>query len=533
MPNHKKSDEKKIRDRRKKMDKRKDKRIESFKKKKIEKIKETVELVKLKKQVEDSTRKINGLKAQLWSRNPPPQLHATTNERNSHGPCTRTSTPNMCKKGVSGYHRSGLGTVSVSQPCFLKKSNEVPNLPTTTKLSKDVIETLLVDGQQVLLGRGSFGCVSLGKMKYLCTVVAIKELLAPNDSLDELVREARIMQLLLQSPFFPYVYGTMDTRSSLVMEFVGEEFVEGAVTRYRSRTLHDFLSGTLQENDRQHLPKMCLNIAEGIEFMHKKGILHNDLKENNVLLGVCHQEVGYFPKICDFGKATSVQNPKVYNIKQGTKKHGIYDKYRHLAHELRNFQGQGSQKPTAMDKLKHCIECNEEFPTRSFQRHKYKCYDFEKRTWKAHDANSVEGHQQPGSSRTSDLRYNHIDDVNSSDSEVDSVVVDDIVMEDLDEAAYMSDASTDVQEEVVMSSATNDDDGNNPGKPDWSDMESELDENDPVDTDGDTDAEDNPDIEAVDSDDEEDFRLQGKPVASKVTQLRKVAASAIRFSLVV
>ena len=58
--------------------------------------------------------------------------------------------------------------------------------------------------------------------------------------------------------------------------------------------------------------ELSLGLASGIEFMHRCKILHNDLKENNVLIACSEKPV---PKIIDFGKVTSVDHPKVYNIR--------------------------------------------------------------------------------------------------------------------------------------------------------------------------------------------------------------------------
>ena len=72
-------------------------------------------------------------------------------------------------------------------------------------------------------------------------------------------------------------------------------------------------------------------ILEAFIFMHKKKILHNDIKADNVLIGQ-NRSV-----IIDFGKATMLDCPVIYNVALNADQCNIYNKkHRHLAHELRN-----------------------------------------------------------------------------------------------------------------------------------------------------------------------------------------------------
>jgi serine/threonine protein kinase len=56
--------------------------------------------------------------------------------------------------------------------------------------------------------------------------------------------------------------------------------------------------------------KVLLSIVQGIEYMHEKGILHGDLKPENVLLqGDFRQPESWVPKVTDFGTVALVANP--------------------------------------------------------------------------------------------------------------------------------------------------------------------------------------------------------------------------------
>ena len=66
--------------------------------------------------------------------------------------------------------------------------------------------------------------------------------------------------------------------------------------------------------------------------MHSKGILHNDIKCDNIVI------VQSTVKVVDFGKATMVSCPLVYNVIAGSESQHTYnEKHRHLAYELRNI----------------------------------------------------------------------------------------------------------------------------------------------------------------------------------------------------
>ena len=70
--------------------------------------------------------------------------------------------------------------------------------------------------------------------------------------------------------------------------------------------------------------------------MHSKGLLHNDLHGNNILIR-CDNS----PSIIDFGKSTLADHSLLYNIMPGSigaKKYKNNTKiHRHLGHELRNI----------------------------------------------------------------------------------------------------------------------------------------------------------------------------------------------------
>ena len=73
---------------------------------------------------------------------------------------------------------------------------------------------------------------------------------------------------------------------------------------------------------------------EGVIFIHKKGLLHKNLKSNNILLR--SDGFVFTPVIVDMGKATLRRSPEVYKLNE-KQKESYNKKYPHLAFELRNI----------------------------------------------------------------------------------------------------------------------------------------------------------------------------------------------------
>jgi predicted Ser/Thr protein kinase len=243
-----------------------------------------------------------------------------------------TSTPHLRKKQTTCILGNSRHT---RQFMFSTCTNNGPGhtnqllskLPNTTLVSERVLRyEMSKKNEKVILGQGSFGCVYMAHLIYIDKPVAVKRLLTPN--VDLLMKEARIMQMFCEHPAFPYIYGTMN--NSIVMEFIGVVGTQGPISVTLSLCLKE---KSLSSSDFLALAR---SLADGMAFMHSKGILHNDLKENNVLVAE-YASFGYRPKITDFGKATFTCKPRIYNIVPGTPEHYEYNqKYRHIAHELRN-----------------------------------------------------------------------------------------------------------------------------------------------------------------------------------------------------
>jgi serine/threonine protein kinase len=140
--------------------------------------------------------------------------------------------------------------------------------------------------KQEKIGEGSFGVVYKGEWEG--TTIAIKELRAnkmPESILSEFKNEAFIMAKY-RHPNIVQLYGVCLTQPySMIMEFL----VNGNLFYY----LHD---DKVLEWQRKY--KIAKDVAAGLSFLHKRNVIHSDIKSLNVFLD---QELN--AKIGDYGLA--------------------------------------------------------------------------------------------------------------------------------------------------------------------------------------------------------------------------------------
>jgi tRNA A-37 threonylcarbamoyl transferase component Bud32 len=145
------------------------------------------------------------------------------------------------------------------------------------------------------LGRGGFGEVWKARDLRLNRLVAIKKLpadLVADSSVRERLRREALAASSLNHPNICTIYDfvSIDGEYLLVMEYVD------------GQTIHDLLrDGPLAA------PKavtIAVQIAQALEEAHQRGILHRDIKSNNVMISASGQV-----KVLDFGLAKQVDTP--------------------------------------------------------------------------------------------------------------------------------------------------------------------------------------------------------------------------------
>ena len=193
---------------------------------------------------------------------------------------------------------------------------------THNKLSTEVVDTT-----DKVLGSGAFGVVKLGKMVQLGIPCAIK--FGKTVNYYDAFHESAILQRLQESKYFPHLFGVMEKR--LVMEFILYR-EENGLTVYRARNDNLF--------DQTQWTNICYDLIRGLIHLHKQGVLHNDIKSNNILL---RQDMT--PVYVDFGKATLRKSPEVYKLNDEQRER--YNKhYPYIAYELRNQWGKKTSTAT-------------------------------------------------------------------------------------------------------------------------------------------------------------------------------------------
>lgn len=157
-------------------------------------------------------------------------------------------------------------------------------------------DTILLDKYEIveLLGSGAWGDVYLARDIILNRPVAIKHLKADlasdKTALERFIREARIIADL-KHPNVVTIHA---------LEQGGEDYY--IVMEYAEQgTLADLLEerGWLP---REQVIELALCLCQGLEVVHRKGVIHRDIKASNILLFADEQD-RLFPKLSDFGVA--------------------------------------------------------------------------------------------------------------------------------------------------------------------------------------------------------------------------------------
>lgn len=178
-----------------------------------------------------------------------------------------------------GVHSSKI--VGVIKSAFMKNTT-----PTTT-----------VDFYRAgkILGKGAFGKVSLALHKLAKKLVALKllnkELIKNESSKDKVMQEVKILKRF-RHPNVVKLYETFESDKHIIV--VMELWAGGDLLNYVRKRRR------LKESYAKYIFKQ---IIEGIAHVHSKGILHRDIKLDNILLdgkGII--------KIADFGVSRIVTN---------------------------------------------------------------------------------------------------------------------------------------------------------------------------------------------------------------------------------
>ena len=125
------------------------------------------------------------------------------------------------------------------------------------------------------LGKGGMGVVYRARDTRLNRPVALKvlksELVSDPDRRQRFVREARAAAAITH-PAIAQIYDVDEQDGTI---FIAMEFVEG-------RTLRELI--TDRELDLQSSIEIAIQISDGLAKAHDKGIVHRDLKSDNIMV---------------------------------------------------------------------------------------------------------------------------------------------------------------------------------------------------------------------------------------------------------
>ncbi|XP_064609318.1 uncharacterized protein LOC135473398 [Liolophura sinensis] len=175
----------------------------------------------------------------------------------------------------------------------LTASLSTVSIPSISRTDLDL--EYLDDGACDILGEGGYGYVQRGRLEQdeMATNIAAKFFKPNRASVEEIEREAKIQRYLQDTGAVPKVHGLINMASKggdpiLVQECVGQ-----------GTTVEDLMA---RGADRKTWLQFTLQAAQGLQKIHQKGVLLNDIKFDNILLDESLESLKV--KFVDMGMAT-------------------------------------------------------------------------------------------------------------------------------------------------------------------------------------------------------------------------------------
>ena len=156
-----------------------------------------------------------------------------------------------------------------------------------------------------IIGRGAFGKVNIGLNVLTGRIVAIKSF-NKNNILSENAKKKILYETnLMRSLFHPSVTKILETFESEKYMLIIMEYISGGNLQNFVKKRRKLCEKTSKILFRQ--------IIQGIKYIHSKGIVHRDIKLENILL-----DLNNIIKICDFGVGKLIKPSTILKDQCGT-----------------------------------------------------------------------------------------------------------------------------------------------------------------------------------------------------------------------
>lgn len=205
--------------------------------------------------------------------------------------------------------------------CSVLSLPKATPLAKTSKLASGLVpfvpaDMLVIPNKSIEIGSGRFGSCSRRIFKDSFDV-CVKEF-SSLMSLEAIKSEAEIMFMLNGGDYTPHCFGVCLEMRAIVMSNITVE--------NRQISLHVALGAADIEGfslSADSSKDCIINICNGLTYIHKMNVLHNDLKLDNIVLGTTYSGC-LKAYIVDFGKACISQHAKKYHLSEDEK--AVYKK---------------------------------------------------------------------------------------------------------------------------------------------------------------------------------------------------------------
>lgn len=170
-----------------------------------------------------------------------------------------------------------------------------------SKVEVPILSHRHLSSVRTMVGEGAFGTVSLTTLGAIKQVV-VKSFYDEHSTSEDILQESKLLYYLSDTGFVPQLFGVSygpDFRVSIVQEYCAQGV-----------TLYDVLYGFYNLPDGAWI-KIIRQLAYGVKAIHWKGVLLNDLKEDNILVDC--KSGNFEVKFIDFGLSTFKES-RIYHV---------------------------------------------------------------------------------------------------------------------------------------------------------------------------------------------------------------------------